>query len=62
MRASTPSCSAVTVGAVLRRMRSSSPRLTCHESPLADGIIDCCHAPLARQELPFVSTLRRDDR
>ena len=62
MRASKPSCSAVAVAAILRLF--SSPVASSHvvQPHSADDIIDGCHAPLARQELQFISTLRREDR
>ena len=62
MRASKPSCSAMAVAATLRL---SGPRAASShgmQTHSADGIIGGCHTPLARQELPFVSTLRREDR
>ena len=62
MRASKPNCSAVTVAAILRRVSTRVASSHVLQPRSAEGIIDCCHAPLARQELPFVSTLRRDDR
>ena len=62
MRASKPSSSAVTVAAILRlvstRIASSHIVKPCS----ADGIVDSRHAPLARQELEFIYTLRREDR
>ena len=62
MRASKPSFSAVTVAAALRLVSTrvaSSHAVLPHS---ADGIIDGCHAPPARQEMRFDSTLRGDDR
>ena len=46
----------------VRRMRSSVAASHVTKPHSADGIIDGCHAPLARQELRFISTLRHDDR
>ena len=62
MRASKPSFSAVAMTATLRLVstRVASPHVVQPHS--ADGIIDGCHAPPARQELPFIYTLRHDDR
>ena len=57
MRASEPGCSAVPMGAILRRMRSSVAASHVTQPHSADGIIDGCSAPLARQELRFISTL-----
>ena len=62
MRASKPSGSAVAMAAILSLVSTrvaSSHAVLPHS---ADGIIDGCNVPLARQELPFISTLRHDDR
>ena len=61
MRASKPSCSAVTVTVILRLVSTRVASSHVLQSRSADGIIDSCHAPLARQELPFISTLRYDN-
>ena len=62
MRASKLSCSAVAVAAILRLVSTRVASSHVVQPSSADGIVDDCHAPLARQELPFISTLRRDDR
>ena len=62
MRASKPSFSAVTVAAILRLVGTPVASSHVMKPCSADGIIDCCPAPLARQELPLTSTLCRDDR
>ena len=62
MRASKPSFSAVTVAATLLLVSTCVASFHVVQPHSADGIIDGCHAPLARQELQFISTLRRDDR
>ena len=62
MRASKPSFSAVAMAAILRpaSMRVAWSHVVQPSS--ADGIIDGCHVPLARQELSHISTLICDDR
>ena len=62
MHASKPSSSAVTVSAILRLVSTRIASSHVMQPRSVDGIIDSRHAPLARQELPFISTLRRDDR
>ena len=62
MRASKPSGSVVAMAAILSLVSTrvaSSHAVLPHS---ADGIIDGCHAPLARQELSFTYTLRNDVR
>ena len=61
MRASKPSCSAVTVAAILRLVITRVASSHVLQPHSADGIIDGCHAPSARQELSFIYTLRYDD-
>ena len=62
MRASKPSGSAVTVAAILRLVSTRVASSHVLQPRSADGIIDGCHAPLARQELRFIFTLRREGR
>ena len=62
MRANKPSCSAVTMAATLRLVSTRVASSHVVQPSSADGIVDDCHAPLARQELSFISTLRHDDR
>ena len=62
MRASKPSFSAVTVAAILRLVSTRVASSHVMHPHSADGITDGFHVPLARQELPFISTLRHDDR
>ena len=62
MRASKSSCSAVTMAATLSLVSTRVVSSHVVQPHSADGIIDGCHAPLARQELPLISTLRHDDR
>ena len=62
MRASKLSCCAVAVAAILRLVSTRVALSHAMQPHSADGIIDGCHAPPARQEMRFDSTLRRDDR
>jgi hypothetical protein len=62
MRASKPSFSAVAMTATLRLVSTRVASFHVVQPHSADGIIDCCHAPLARQELSFTYTLRNDVR
>ena len=62
MRASKPSFSAVTVAATLRLVSTRVASFHVVQPHSADGIIDGCHVPLARQELSHISTLICDDR
>ena len=62
MRASKPSFSAVAVAATLRLVSTCVASSHVVQPSSADGIIESFHAPPARQELPFMSTLRHDDR
>ena len=62
MRASKPSFSAVTVAATLLLVSTCVASSHFVQPHSADGIIDGCHAPLARQELSHISTLICDDR
>ena len=62
MRASKPNFSAVAMAATLRLVSTRVASFHVVQPSSADSIIDCCHMPLARQELPFISTLRHDDR
>ena len=62
MRASKPSFSAVAMAATLRLVSTRVASFHAVQPRSADGIIDGCHAPPARQELPFIYTLRHDDR
>ena len=62
MRASKASCSAMSMAAILRLVGTCVASTHVVQPRSADGIIDDCHAPLARQELQFISTLRHEDR
>ena len=62
MRASKPSGSAVAMAAILSLVSTRVASSHVLQPSSADGIIDSCHVPPARQELQFISTLRRDDR
>ena len=62
MRASKPSFSAVAVAAILRLVGPRDASSHVMQTRSADGIIDGCHAPPARQELPFIYMLRQVDR
>ena len=61
MRASKPSFSAVAMAAILSLVSTRVASSHVVQPHSADGIIDGCHAPLARQELQFISTSRSDD-
>ena len=60
MRESKPSGSAVAMAVILSFVSTRVASSHVLQSRSADGIIDGCHAPLARQELPLISTLRYD--
>jgi hypothetical protein len=62
MRASKPSFSAVAMAATLRLVSTRVASFHVVQPHSADGIIDGCHALLARQELSFTYTLRNDVR
>ena len=62
MRASKPSFSAVAMAATLRLVSTRVASFHVVQPHSADGIIDGCHAPLARQELPCISTMCHDVR
>ena len=62
MRASKPSCSAVAMIAILSLVSTRVASTHVVQPHSADGIIDGCHVPLARQELSHISTLICDDR
>ena len=62
MRASKPSFSAVAMAAIMCLVSTRVASSHVLQSRSADGITDGFHVPLARQELPFISTLRHDDR
>ena len=51
MRASKPSCSAVTMAVILRLVSTRVGSSHVMHPHSADGIIDSCHEPPARQEL-----------
>ena len=61
MRASKPSFSAVAMAAILSLVSTRVASSHVMQPSSADGIVDGCHAPLARQELRFIFTLCRDD-
>ena len=61
MRASKPSGSAVAMAAILSLVSTRVASSHAVQPHSADGIIDGCHAPLARQELRFMSTLLHDE-
>ena len=62
MRASKPSCSTVAMAGSMRLVSTCVASSHVVQPSSADGIVGCCHAPPARQELLFISTLRQDDR
>jgi hypothetical protein len=61
VRASKPSSSVVVMAAIMRLVSTRVASSHVVQPHFADGIIDGCHAPHARQ-LQVISTLRHDDR
>ena len=61
MRASQPSFSAVAMAAALRLVSTRVASFHVVQPHSADGIIDGCSAPLARQELRITYTMSHDD-
>ena len=62
MRASKPSGSTAAMAAILSLVSTRVASSHVVQPHSADGIIDGCHAPPARQELLFIYTLRHDHR